>query len=312
MAMPLLAGAVLFVAGCKGGTERARAEEKGAPEQGPDAGPDSGVMLGLRWEPGKSYLFENSTDSQMKMPFPGQGLIDSNSKMSMRVRNDASEHEKGIKVGTQFEAIRMNVAMSGIVMEYDSEDPAKSGGLIAAVLDPLAKAKFATIYSKDGKLLEMEGLESLQAASQFGFGKAELEAMTRQSAQFVPNRKVAVGETWKSEVSLPMGGLGGDLTLLYTFTLDAIEEREGKKMARISLSGKMKEDAPGEEEKVLKAEARNISGQMLFDIALGQPAEITTSIDLEMAVPDAVPKAEGAPGKMPVKSKSVQRLLKVE
>ena len=63
-------------------------------------------------------------------------------------------------------------------------------------------------------------------------------------------------------------------------------------------------------ESVLNVEAKSVSGEMLFDIELGQPLELRTVLDLEMVVPG--PVEAGAPGKMPMKTLSVQKLLKVE
>ena len=51
---------------------------------------------------------------------------------------------------------------------------------------------------------------------------------------------------------------------------------------------------------------------MLFDIDLGQPLELSTTTVLETGLPAGIPQAEGAPGKMPIKSVSVQKLVGVE
>ena len=51
---------------------------------------------------------------------------------------------------------------------------------------------------------------------------------------------------------------------------------------------------------------------MLFDIDLGQPLELSTTTLLETGLPAGIPQAEGAPGKMPIKSVSVQKLVGVE
>ena len=84
-------------------------------------------------------------------------------------------------------------------------------------------------------------------------------------------------------------------------------------MARISIAGKAKKagkEQSGEE--VLKVDVRTASGAMVFDIALGQPAEYSTTVELEMGLPAGLPQAEGAPGKMPLKTVSVGKLVAVE
>lgn len=274
--------------------------------------PGWAVEMKLKWQPGKRYVFEHSSEYTAKMPLPGQGLIETKGKLSMTMNNDVAPHEKGVSVGYDFAGIRMKTEMQGIVMEYDSENPAKSGGLLGTMFQPLAEAKWTTTYSKDGKLLEVKGLDQVQAPGQLGLGKAELEAMTKQSSLFVPNKDVNPGDSWEAEMNLPMGAVGGDLSLVYTFKLEAIEQREGKAIAKVSISGKMKDALEDGGETVLDVEAKKVSGEMLFDLDLGQPIELRTAIELEMALPAGIPVEEGAPGKIPMKTLSVQKLLKVE
>jgi len=230
----------------------------------------------------------------------------------MRVHNDVSPHEKGLRVSQAFDSIRMRQEMQGLVMEYDSSDPSKGGGLLGTVLKPMTEIKFAAIYDKKGKVVGTEGLDEVQGADQLGMGKEELEAMARQSSEFLPGRDVKPGDTWKSEVDLPMGELGGKVTIDYTLKLENIVEQEGRKVARVSLSGKTKAAEEKEGEELLKTEVKEATGMMLFDIELGQPLEISTTTLLETGLPAGIPQAEGAPGKMPIKSVSVQRLVGVE
>jgi hypothetical protein len=202
--------------------------------------------------------------------------------------------------------------MAGAVIEYDSEDPAKNGGILGPMLQPLKDAKYASIFDADGKLIELEGLDEIQAPGQMGFGKGELEAMAKQSAELMPGKDVSPGDSWDAEVKLPLGGLGNDLSLMYTLKLEGIEEIDGKSIARISITGRMKEGDEDVEQGALAVEAKKITGLMLFDIELGQPTEMSTTVELEMALPAGVPVEEGAPGKMPVSSTTVQKLIKVE
>ncbi len=280
--------------------------------------PGGAVELRLKWQPGKRYVFDNTADSSMKMPLPGQGLIETKGRMVMRVHNDVSPHEKGLRVSQAFDSIRMRQEMQGLVMEYDSSDPSKGGGLLGTVLKPMTETKFAAIYDKKGKVVGTEGLDKVQGADQLGMGKEELEAMARQSSEFLPGKDVKPGDTWKSEVELPMGELGTKVTIDYTLKLENIVEQEGRKVARISLAGKMKAPEAGESsgpppaEPVLKTQVKEATGMMLFDIDLGQPLELSTTTFLETGLPAGIPQAEGAPGKMPIKSVAVQKLVAVE
>ncbi|MDP7496082.1 MAG: hypothetical protein QGI77_06605, partial [Roseibacillus sp.] len=133
-----------------------------------------------------------------------------------------------------------------------------------------------------------------------------------QSSQFLPDKEVKPGDSWKTEVDLPMGGIGGKVTIDYTLKLEGIVEQEGREVARISISGRTKEGDAKEGEEVLKTEVKEATGTMLFDIGLGQPLEVATTILLETGLPAGIPQAEGAPGKMPLKTVSVAKLIGVE
>jgi hypothetical protein len=274
--------------------------------------PGGAVELKLKWQPGKRYVVENTSDSFAKMPLPGQGMIETKGRLALRVHNDVSAHEKGVKVGYSYASVKMRQEMQGLVMEYDSSDPSKGGGLLGPVLQPLTEIRFAAIYDKEGQLVETEGLDEVQGADQLGMGKEELEAMARQSSQFLPGREVKPGDSWKTEVDLPMGGIGGKVTIDYTLKLEGIVEQEGREVARISISGRTKEGDAKEGEEVLKTEVKEATGTMLFDIGLGQPLEVATTILLETGLPAGIPQAEGAPGKMPLKTVSVAKLIGVE
>jgi len=271
------------------------------------------VELKLKWQPGKRYVFENTADSSAKMPLPGQGLIETKGKLVLRVQNDVSAHEKGVRVGHAFSSVKMRQEMQGLVMEYDSADPAKGGGLLEQVLKPLADTRFSAIYNKKGELLKTEGLDEVQGAGQLGMGKAELESMALQVSSLLPGGEVQAGDTWNADVTLPLGAIGGEVDITYTLKLEEIVKQEGREMARISIAGKAKragKEQSGEE--VLKVDVRTASGAMVFDIALGQPAEYSTTVELEMGLPAGLPQAEGAPGKMPLKTVSVGKLVAVE
>ena len=277
--------------------------------------PGQAVELKLKWQPGKRYVFVQETTSTATVPM-GDLKMETNSRMTQTMYNDVTAHEKGSSVQTSFKSIVMKTMMNGAVaMEFDSSDPAKSGGLIGDALAPIAKAKFDTIYDKDGKVVEIKGLDEIQDAAQMGLGKGELEAMAKQSAALLPGKDVQPGDTWETKVDVPLGALGKDAVLKYTCKLESVGDKDGKKVATISMTGEMKMDLNDGGEQLLTVEAKKITGTMIFDLALGQPVETKTSMKLEMGVPGGLPggaPGQGAPGKMPVEAVSVQTLASVE
>ena len=274
--------------------------------------PVNAAELRLRWEPGKRYIFENTADTSMKIPLPGQGLIETTANMTMRIHNDVSPHKKGVKVGHAFASVRMKQQMQGLEMEYDSSDPAKRGGMLGTALKPLMETRFAAVYGKDGSLVATEGLDDLKGAGQMGMGKEELEAMARQSVDLLPGKNVEAGDSWETDVELPMGDLGGKVTIRYVLKMEEIFEDKGRKVARVSMSGATKAAKDEKKDEILRTEVKEATGTMLFDIQLGQPLEVASTVVLETGLPAGIPQAPGAPGKMPIKVISVQKLVGVE
>ena len=271
------------------------------------------VDLKLKWEPGKRYIFENTSNSSAAMPFPGGqgGKMETKGKVTMQLQNDVSKHKEGVRVSNSFSAIKMRQEMQGIVMEFDSEDPSKQGGLIAGMLAPLKDAKFDIIYDADGNYVKTEGLENFKGAGQLGMGRAELEAMTQQSSQYLPEKPVAPGDTWEADVDLPMASMG-QAKIRYQFKFEELVKEGGREVAKISITGKMRDAVEDGGEELLKIEAKKVSGTMFFDVGLGQIIEVTTSLDLELGLPGGLQPAEGAPGKMPMKTVTVQKLVSVK
>lgn len=273
--------------------------------------PASAVELKLKWQTGKRYILQTTSNVDMKTPVPGQGLVESKASVGMTMHNDVTGHDKGVRVASSFAAVKMNMNMQGVEMAFDSEKPDGGGGVFAEMFKPLLQIKYDSIYDPAGKLLAIEGLDKAQGAAQLGMGKEEIEAMSRQSGQFMPKKPVEVGDSWKADIEVPMAQFGGSLKLVYTLKLESLEEKEGRQIAKISLVGKMKDEIKEGGEAVLAVEAKKATGEMLFDVELGQPIQTTTTLDMVMGLPAGVPQEPGAPGKMPMKTTSVQKLVKM-
>jgi len=270
--------------------------------------------LRLKWGRGKRYGFEHTTTSAATMVVPGQGEMKSSTDMVQELRHEVSEHEKGAKVTNEITRIRMKTAVGGMqVMEYDSADPAKSGGPMGPMLKPLTEMEFVSIYSRAGRLLEIKGLEDFQGARQFGLGKEQLELMAKQTALLLPEKEVNPGDTWEAEMELPLGPLSEDPAVLkMRLKLAGVKEKGGRKVAEVSMTGDLDMNIKQKGEAVLSLKATRIEGAMDFDLELGQPVRTETTLDFEVRLPAGMNKQEGAPGKLPMKTFSVSRLKAVE
>jgi hypothetical protein len=212
----------------------------------------------------------------------------------------------------QVESMKMSMRMNGqAMMDYDS-DKNPEGGVLGASLKPLFDLEVRTIYDKQGKIVEIAGLDDLAGLDQVGMGKEQLEMMVRESSEMLPGREVKPGETWKAEMDLPLAPLSDQpAAMAFELTFVGMVERGGKQLAHITLAGKVSMDAEAGVEAPLQMSSKLVKGEIFFDVELGQPRESRMEMELEMGVPANVPLAEGAPGKMPMSILTTQKLLSV-
>lgn len=274
------------------------------------AGNTSGAELKLKWESGKRYVFSEEMSSAMTMKMGGMAMA-TQSEMKQQIHYDVAPHEKGQEVKMSVASIKMNVAMNGQeMMAFDSTQK-DGGGAFDAMLKPLLNLKANVIYDKDGKVLEVTGLDDLQGLDQVGMGKKEIEQMARQASLLLPGRKVKQGEQWTAELNLPLGQLSKEpATLKMQMTFEGMEKKDGKNLAKIAMTGGVN---LGEgDELPFDLTSKKIEGTMLFDVDLGQPRETMMEMEMELGLPEGTPVEEGALEKMPMTVKSVQTLKSVE
>ena len=186
------------------------------------------------------------------------------------------------------------------------------GGILGASLKPLFDLKVSTVYGEDGKILEIGGLDGLEGLDQVGMGREQIEMMVRSSSQLVPGKEVEPGETWKASMELPMAPLAKDPAIMeFELTFEGMQEKGGKNLAHITLTGKVAVGEAAEGQAPIQLRSKSITGEMFFDVELGQPRESSMKMELEMGVPENIPLEEGAPGKFPMSVLSTQKLLSV-
>jgi len=271
----------------------------------------SGVELRLKWEEGKRYSFVEETSMSMTMAMGGAKMA-TTSEITQVSHHDVSAHESGKEVSLAFDSMKMAVSMNGQeMMAFDSKAE-DGGGQMSAMLKPLLELKASVIYNEKGEVLEVKGLDDLEGMGQLGMGKEELDQMARQSSLLLPGKDVAPGATWSAEISVPLGELSKEpATMVLEMKFEEMIEKDGRKLAKLSMAGKIKKPAEGEGAPPVVMKSKKIEGSMLFDVELGQPVETKMEMELEIGLPEGVPVEEGAPGTMPMKIQSIQKLKSV-
>ena len=262
-----------------------------------------GVSFQLKFEPEKSYHTETEVVQSSEMMLGGQ-KINSSADMKIKTVQKATAVEGGIEVKQTMDSIKMKMNAGGMEMDFDSENPQ---GMLAGMFAPMMEAKTTTLYSEKGEILKVE-VPAIPGMENLGMGKEELEQSAREVADMMPNKVVAVGESWTSQSQLPLGGMTEKpVAISYTMNFAEMVEKEGNQVAKVEIKGKIED---GDEN--LQVTSKKIEGVMYFDPELSQPRELVLTMELEIGLPEGVAVAEGDAGKMPMKMTSTSRLIEVK
>ncbi len=254
--------------------------------------------LSLQYEPGKHYYTTQSTNMLMDMG-PGMQM---NNLMVMSMKGSSKAHEKGVEVAINYEGMSMKVKMGeNVVAQYDSAKEDNNAEL-AAQLDPMLDTKFSAIFSKDGKYIGAEGLDKLKLDPKTGITKETLESMMKQGSIMLPNREIKVGESWQAEIKVPMQGVG-KMEMSFDEKLVSIAKMDGRDVARIEFTGKIKPLEMKQNGIVVKIDSKEITGTILFDLELHQARKTDMNMELIM---------EAGGRKMSMTAITTQELTKVE
>ena len=250
------------------------------------------VLFQLKFEPGKTYVTQTDVKQSSTVSMGGQPM-----KTAMTMKASSSQTvtkaEKGVSIVQKMEEMQMDMDAAGMKMTFDSKNPE---GQLAMMIGPMMEAKTTMNLGPDGEVISVEA-EAVAGMEAVGMGEEEMKQSARELTDMMANKKVAEGESWTSTSKLPTGGLTAKpVTIHYTMTFDSMVEKDGRKLAKVLIDGKIDEGDGN-----LHVTSKELSGEMLFDPEVGQPREMTTVVDLEIGLPEGAEKAEGAPGKMPMR-----------
>jgi len=157
-------------------------------------------------------------------------------------------------------------------------------------LNAVRQAQFRIHFAPDHKLDKVTGMDEVwdklakalpgaqQLAQQMkqGMGDDAMKQMMNQSLTgFLPSKPVKPGESWKSDQSQNLPGLG-NLKLTGTVTFVGVEDREGRKQAKLLWDGKGTLDGNfGQPGMSLKADSVEQKGVIWFDLDRGWLADQT-------------------------------------
>ncbi len=260
------------------------------------------VMLKLKWESGKAYIYKNATNMDMKMAMPGaEAPVEMTTEMTQTYRQTVSDHEKGKKVAMSFDSIIMDTQMGGqSMMKFDSTDEESMKGPAAEAMKGMLDIKIDTIFDNDGKLLAVENFKGGEGAAAAMMNESTLKQMVEATNKMLPDKPVSPGDTWTSNVDVEMPQIGKMTT---TMNLKLVSVSGG--MANITYTGDIKmAGGAGVEMKAEKME-----GTVEFDVEKGVLKKSTAIVNLKMKAPAAAAAANAQ--EIPVDTTTTQELVEV-
>lgn len=260
--------------------------------------------LKQKYPPGETYQITRQ-NIQQTMQIAGRKMDNHIDQMIIAKRNISEPDDKGNKtVTTSFERlVQKTVANNGLmVLTYDTDKPAEQqNAMLAKALKPMMDSKTTAVVNDQGKIIEHTGMDGIKKAAgpagEITPNDDQMKQMASQGQYLLPDRPVAVGETWKASQtnSMPMGSIKID----YDVTLKEINNQDGRQIAVLEFKGKGNLQG-GKTRQVgqakLKIDKGTIEqkGTMLFDIQRGDTFSSTLTQDLTMTM--SSPNAGGGQG----------------
>lgn len=252
------------------------------------------VELRYQYEEGAELRYEMVSTSTTAMP--GMGDVRQEQRQVIRMDVLSVDGEGNARIRHTVESIRLDMVTPMGTQSYDSESGEAPTDPAMAPLAAMAGSSSEVVVGPDGSLVDagdlqswieqlLEGLDAETRAQVGEFLDAEaLESMMEQSFQALPPSRMAPGETWELDFSMPMPF--GTLSAALVHTLDAVETREGREVALFTMTGTLGdfEPEPGNPMAgMLGIGGGDLSGRMEFDLTSGMllVSESTTTLRMD-------------------------------
>lgn len=262
------------------------------------------------WESGKVYTMENVMSSTTMVPGLGeQGKQSTNMTQTILITVTPEAGTGNRIAAMKIAGIKAIMSMMGQVMNYDSEDPAKSPPMLQQAFGAVVGKEFTLVYDKDDKVADVRGIENLAAtpvgAAKGPDGKQFVEAFRKSQEMGFPKEPVAPGDTWTFDDTMAMPPLGS-LQIKGSGKFESIVENEGRRHAKIVYEGSFSTPAaaPGAAAPPVSfGSGSTMKGEVLFDLERRLATTSTVNTELKM-------NAGGQ--EIPVSQKVTTRIVKVE
>ena len=244
--------------------------------------------LRYKFKKGQKLHYEMSQNMKMLMSVAGQEVeMDMKQKMNTELVVKNVDAKGVASIESKVTRLRMDVAMEvagqNQSFEYDSDKKEEPDNLMAQMMikgmKPIVGSSSTMKMDALGKIVEYKLSEEAKKAlkdaapQQQGFGGGRLneesmKSMAEQSGMVFPEGDLAKGKSWKNNtnVSVQFGKMKMETTLKFLGT----ETIDGKKMAKISVTPKLKMEAKQDSPIPFELKSSEGKGTFYFDIENGR------------------------------------------
>jgi hypothetical protein len=256
------------------------------------------VELRYQYAPGQELRYESITNSSTSLP----GMLEMGQRMRTVVRNAVVlvDETGNARIRQITEGFNVELVTPTGVERYDSSNPQSAAGTpfaslmstldrpVEFVQDPMgAVVNAGNLPSMAQSLVQGMDAETRAAIDLVG-GASVLEGLvgSGSGAAFgFPAEGLSVGDIWEIETSMPLPLLG-TLSQRQMFTFAGIDEEDGRRIARIVITGQLgalAADGSNPLASLLSMSGGGITGQMRFDLDRGILIEQVVETRMNMA-----------------------------
>lgn len=265
--------------------------------------------LKAKYNPGRYVLEQKADIVQTMTPEGGQPTRhDISQAMTITQAISPADKQGNQTVLLGFRSVQQKISSAGSPsIEYDSQGPPQQQHpLLGATLTPLLQARVTVIVGPDGRVRSVTGMDELwdrlaeqspaMSAMLLGMKKSLGNNMIRETmektAQMLPDKPVAIGESWQNELKVDMPYLGARQAN-QDCTLKAVRTTADGHIAVIDVLSKIESSQPtqtdvgGAAVTVEKVEFTQ-KGEIRFNIERGmqESAQLDQAGHLIMTMPD--------------------------
>ena len=270
---------------------------KDAPKEAPKTAPAAGATVKLAWTFTKDKTFYQTMTTTTKQELVVQGnKVNQEQKQAFVFAWTPIKQEGDTwTLKQKIESVEMAIDIGGTKIEYNSKNAAGPGNPLSEFFKALVGAEFTVVLdAKENKIIKVLDREEFvkklvnanPAMQPLLSGILDEKAfidMSEPTFRVVPNKEVAVGDTWELKNTLKLGPIGSyvsEYKYTYSGKADALD--------KISIAATLKYE-PGSSSsgalpfKIEKAtlESTKATGEVLFDTAKGRPSKSSMLMEVK-------------------------------